>query len=70
MIYADVESIVVSENNEKKNPNEPYTKRHQRNTAWTCDYKLVCVDDTFNKPYNKSYMCKDAVYNFINRVNE
>ena len=33
MIYAGVESIVVSENNEKKNPNEPYTKRHQRNTA-------------------------------------
>ena len=28
-------------------------------------YKLACVDDKLSKPF-KSYLVKDAVYNFIN----
>ena len=27
-------------------------------------YKLVCVEDKFSKPF-KSYLARDAVYNFI-----
>ena len=29
-----------------------------------CSYGLVCVDDTFSKPFN-SYLGEDAVYSFI-----
>ena len=32
-------------------------------------YKLVCVDDKFSKPF-KTYLGKDAVYNFINNMIE
>ena len=30
MIYADFELILVSEDNEKKNPNESYTNKYQK----------------------------------------
>ena len=54
MIYVDFESIVISEDNGKQNPNE----------SCNCGYKSVCVNDKFSKPF-KSYIGKDAVYNFI-----
>ena len=37
--------------------------------ACSYGYKLVCVDDKFSKPF-KSYLGKDAVYNFINSIIE
>ena len=39
MIYADFESILVPEDNEKQNPNESYTKKYQKHVA--CTYMLL-----------------------------
>ena len=69
IIYADFESILVSENNGKPNPEESYTNKYQRHIAWSCGYKLVCVDDKFSNLF-KSYLDKDAIYNFINSTIE
>ena len=33
IICTDFESILVPENNEKQNPNEPYTNRYQKHIA-------------------------------------
>ena len=38
---------------------------NSKNIACSHGYKLVCVDDTFSKPF-KTYLGKDTVYNFIN----
>ena len=54
MISVDFESIVISEDNGKQNPNE----------SCNCGYKSVFVNDKFSKPF-KSYIGKDAFYNFI-----
>ena len=48
----------------KQNPNESYTKKYLKHVASSDGYKIVCVDDKFSKPF-KSYLGKDAVYNFI-----
>ena len=63
IIYADFESILVSEDNEKQNPNESYTNKYQEHISCSYGYRLVCVDDKFSKPF-KSYLDKDAVYIF------
>ena len=65
MIYTDFESILVPKDNGKKNPEEYYTNKHQKNIACSYSYKSVCVDDKFGKPF-KTYLGKDAVYKFIN----
>ena len=65
--YTEFESILVPENNEKQNQEEPYTKKYQKYIACSYEsygYKLVCVDDKFSKPF-KTYLGKDAIYNFI-----
>ena len=67
MIYADFESILVPENNRKQNPNEFYTYKYQKHVACNYGYKLLCVDDKFNKPF-KSYLGEDTVYNCINSM--
>ena len=64
MIYADFESILVPKNNENQNSNETYTNKHQKNVFTSDGYKLVCVDDTFNK----AYLCEDGIYSFINSI--
>ena len=69
MIYADFESILVPGNNGKQNPEEPYTNKYQKHIACSYRYKLVCVDDKFSKPF-KTYLGKDAVYNFVNSIIE
>ena len=69
IIYADFESILVPENNGKQNPKEPYTNKYQGHVACSCSYKLVCVDDKFSKPF-KTYLGKDAVHSFINKMTE
>ena len=69
MTYADFESILVPEDNGKQNPNESYTNKYQKDVACSYGYKLACVDDKFSKPF-KSYLGKDAVYNFIRSMIE
>ena len=68
-IYADFESILVPEGNGKQNSNESYTSKYQKLIAFNYGYILVCVDDKFSKPF-KSYLGKDAVYNFISSMIE
>ena len=65
MIYVDFEIILVPENDEKQNPDEPYTNKHQNHVVCRYDDTLVCVDDS--KPCT-SYFDEGAVYNFINSM--
>ena len=51
----------------KQNLKEFYTNKYQEHVAYSFGYKLVCVDDKFSKPF-KTYLGKDAVYNFINNM--
>ena len=64
MIYTDFESILVPENNEKKNPNEFCTNKYQKYVACSYGYNLVYVDDKFSKPF-KWYLSKDFINNMI-----
>ena len=59
MIYADFESMLVPEDNGKKNPKTSYTKKYQKHISCSCGYKLGSVDDKFSQP--KAYLGKDAV---------
>ena len=65
MIYADFESILIPEDNEKQNPEESYANKNQKHVALSYGNKLVCVNDQLSKPF-KSYLGGNAVYNFIN----
>ena len=47
MIYAYLESILVSEDNGMQNPNESYTNKYQKHVARSYSYRLVCADDKF-----------------------
>ena len=67
MIYVDFESILVTEDKIKKNPNEYYTNKNEKPVACSYSYKLACVDDKCSKPF-KSYLGEDAVYNFISII--
>ena len=69
MIYADFGGILIPEDNGKQNLNESYTNKYQKDVACSYGYKLLYVDDKFRKPF-KSYLCKDAVYNFISSMIE
>ena len=69
MIYGDFESILVPEDNGKPSPNESCTNKYQKHVACSYGHKLVCVDDKFSKSF-KSYLGKDAVYNFIRSMIE
>ena len=42
MINVDFESILVSEDDRRKNPNESYTNNFQRHVACSYSYKLMC----------------------------
>ena len=59
IIYADVESILVPQENGKQNPEEAYKNKYQKYVACSFGYKLLRVDDKFSKPL-KSYLGKDA----------
>ena len=69
MIYVDFESIPIPEGNGKQNPSESCTNKYQKHVVFSYDYKLVCVDDKFSKPF-KSYLGQDAVYKFIRSMVE
>ena len=64
-----MESILVSKDDAKQNPEESYTNKYQKYIDCSYGYKLVSVDDKFSKPFN-TYLGKDAVYNFINSMIE
>ena len=64
MIYADFESTLVPEYNEKENPKESYTNKHQKHIVAAM---AIHVDDKFSKPF-KTYLDKNAIYNFINNM--
>ena len=69
IIYADFESISVSEDNGNQNPHEPYTNKYQKHVAYSYEYKLICIDDKFSKPF-KSYLGEYAVYNLLAAIKE
>ena len=57
----------MPDDNENQNSKKPHTNKYQKHIACSFGYKLVCVDDRFTKPF-KTYLDKDAVYNFINNI--
>ena len=61
----------MPEDNGKQNPEESYkyTNKYQKHIACSYAYKLICVNGNFSKPF-KTYLCKNAVYNFINSMIE
>ena len=46
-----------------------YCNKYQKHVACSYDYKLVCADDKFSKPF-KPYLGEDAAYNFISSMIE
>ena len=69
IIYADFESILVLEDNGKQNPNKCHTNKFRKHLACKYSYKLAYVDDKFSNPL-KSYLDKEATYNFISSMTE
>ena len=69
LIYADFETILVTQDNGKKNRNESCTKKYQKHIAYCYGYKLTCVDDRFSKLF-KLCLSEHAVSNFINSMIE
>ena len=69
LIYEDFESILVPEDNGKRNTDESCTNKYQNHVAYSYGYKLVCVDYKFSKSF-KSVLGEDDVYNFINDLIE
>ena len=51
MIYADSESILVTEDKRKQNPEESYTNKYQKHVVCSYGYKLAYNDDKFSKPF-------------------
>ena len=45
IIYADLESILVPEDNGKQNPEESYTNKYEKHIACSYGYELVCAGD-------------------------
>ena len=68
MIYVDFERILVPENKNNK-IKMSYTNKHQKHVACSYGYKLVCVDNKFNKLFT-FFLGEDAVYSFINNMIE
>ena len=69
IIYAGFESILVSEDNGKQNLEESSKNKYKKYIACSHDYKLVCVDDKFSKPF-KTYLDENDIYDFINSMIE
>ena len=67
MVYADLESVLVPQDNSKENPKETYWIKYQKYVASSYKFILVCVDKKVNKPF-KTYLGKDAVHNALNNM--
>ena len=50
-IYADFGSILVVQDNKKKNSDESYTNKNHKGVTCSYGYELVCVDDEFSKSF-------------------
>ena len=61
-INADFESILVPEDKGKQDPEESSKNKYQKHVICSYSYKLICVDK-FSKSF-KSYLARDAAYNF------
>ena len=59
----------MPENNGKQNPENTFASKYKKYIACSYGYKLVCINDKFSEPF-KTYLEKDAVYNFINSMIE
>ena len=68
MIYSDFKSILVSENNEKQNPDEPYKNKYWNHIGCSFAYKL-CPDDQFSRSF-KSYLGQDTAHKFITNMTQ
>ena len=64
---ADFKNVLILEHDGKRNSKESYMNKYQKHVAFSYGYKLVCVDDKFDKRL-MSYLSEDAVYNFIDRM--
>ena len=64
---ADFKNVLIPEHDGKQNPKESYMNKYQKHVAFSYGYKLVCVDDKFDKRL-MSYLSEDAVYNFIDSM--
>ena len=51
MICGSFKSISGPEDNGKQNSDEFYTNKYQKHVTCSYGYKLVCIDDTFSKPF-------------------
>ena len=67
MFFADSESASWPKDHGKQNLNEPYSRKYEKQVAWTNGFELIYVDDNFGQPI-KSYLGEDSVYNFINSM--
>ena len=67
MIYADFQSILISEDNGKQNYEITYPFSYRTSVVCSYGYKLARVDNKFNKPF-KLYLSENTVYNFVNTV--
>ena len=50
----------MSQDNDNQNLKESFKSKYQNHIACSYGYKLICVDDKFNKPF-KAYLGKDTV---------
>ena len=64
MFYADFEIILEPQNNAKQNTDVPYIQTSNKNMLLAVMTLNQCVNDKISKPFYKSYLRKDAVYNF------
>ena len=69
IIYADSESILVTEENGKQNPGETHTNKYQKCIACRYGCKLVYIDNKFSK-LCQTYVGEDGVYTFTNSIIE
>lgn len=67
MIYTDSESVLVSGDNRKQNPDGYYTIKYEKVVAGSYYYKLVCADDKFIRPF-RSYLREELAYSIINSM--
>ena len=67
MIYADFESFLKGFQSNGRSDNTSYTKQYQDHIPCSFAYKVVCIDDKFNKP-SVLYRVKHSLNKFIETI--
>ena len=67
MSYAHFRRFLMPGDNGEQNLKESYTNKYQKHISCSYGYKLVCIEDKYSKLF-KTYLDKEAVYNFINNM--